>query len=460
MPIYMKKPPANMHQPRTIPFNIIDRSYLIPETTDLAGTHFPMSIITVLRLEHPPTKDDVIAALQRLAQHFPQLRLGYQLNPVKSRWERVPHENLADYLAACVSCIETQTIEIVVSNLIRANNEPFIHPLNIILCGDYLLIRMHHSFGDGQFLFRLNQYLLTALLHPEQLTNLPKFSGWRFPVWKLIWRDLQTARTVFTQWLRTITGAVNEFQQQMSDDNKPKERTPIVSGAPQQVIFRQITMDSMNIIQKIRDKLSQKQRISLNTLIQILIAQRLSELGLLQLATTYSIPVDLHRYLKNPDELYPGNLATQIRIPLPAIDNWVERCYQLQERIDKQLDSAIPLVGLPGEWLLALAGDKTYKSVNRDWLMKSTNTDTRFFVMSNLGNLDNILGKFSEKIQQPNVVIPLTGAPPLVLSLNTYQGQGNIAITYDPRVLEPSQVEDFCMMFESEWLSTKLATVS
>ena len=456
----MKMPPDNMHQPRTIPFNIIDRSYLIPETDNLAGTHFPMSIITTVQLQHPPTKNEVVAALQVLAQQFPQLRLGYQLHPAKSRWEHVPDETLADYLAECVSCIDSQPIELVVSNLVCINNDSLPHPINIILCDDYLLIRMHHSFGDGQFLFRLNQYLLTALLHPEQRTNLPKFSGWRFPVWKLIWRDMHTARTIFTQWLRTISGSVNEFQQQMTDDNSLQERTPVVSGVAQQVTFRQITNENMGIIQIIRDKLSAKQRISLNTLLQILVAERLAEMGLLQHPTTYSIPVDLHRYLKNPDELYPGNLATQIRIPLPAIANWVERCYALQERIDKQLDALMPLVSVPGEWLLALAGDNTYKSVNRDWLMKSTHTDSRFFVMSNLGNLDNILGNFSEKIQQPNVVIPLMGAPPLVLSINTYQGQANIAITYDSRVLELSQVADFCTLFESEWLSTKLAALA
>jgi hypothetical protein len=115
----------------------------------------------------------------------------------------------------------------------------------------------------------------------------------------------------------------------------------------------------------------------------------------------------------------------------------------------------MPLVGVPSEWLLALGGQKTYQSVNRDWLLKSTNTDSRFFVMTNLGNLDMMLGDFDGKIDSPNLIVPLMGAPPLVLSINTYQGQGNIAITYDPRVLDLTQINDFCSMFDVEWLSSR-----
>jgi hypothetical protein len=249
---------------------------------------------------------------------------------------------------------------------------------------------------------------------------------------------------------------VDEYQQQVSATHTQHEREPIVSGAAQAVMFRTIELENLRRIQEIRDKLSGKQHISLNTLLQMLIAERFSEIGLLSPPTTYTIPVDLHRYKKHPDTIYPGNLATQVRITLPRSTNWIENCNTLQKRIDEQLDDMMPLVGIPGEWLLALAGDKTYKAVNRDWLLKSTNTDPRFFILTNLGNLDPILGNFSERLRHPYVIVPLMGGPPLVLSFNTFQGEGHLAVTYDPHVLTPDRITEFCRLFESDWLDTKM----
>jgi hypothetical protein len=440
MLICMKIQRDNMQQPNTIAFNGIDRSYLIPEASD-AETHFPMTVITVLELQTAPTVNDVIRALGLLVQHFPQLRLGYRLQPEKSRWIRIPNAELSDYLASCVTSAATQPIEPLISQMIAENNTPLSHPMAVVLCDKYLILRLHHSFGDGRFFFLLNRYLLTALL------------------WRLIWRDMRIARQVFWRWIRALSGTVDEFQQQVSDANTSQQRTPIVSGLPQCVGLRQIPPDGFELIQKIRDKLSTKKRVSLNTLLQVLVGERLAELGLLRFPTTYSIPVDLHRYLPQPDAIYPGNLATQIRIALPDCASWIERCYALQERIDNQLETFMPLVGMPNEWLLGFGGDKTYKAVNRDWLLKSTNTDPRFFIFTNLGSLDTILGDFGAQIANPQIVTPLMGGPPLVISFNTYQGQANFTITCDPRVISAEEIEIFCVLFTPEWLSHKVATL-
>src|SRR5262245_23789789 len=102
MLICMKMQRVNMQQPNTIAFNSIDRNYLIPEAPD-SDTYFPMSIITVLELKTVPRVESVIHTLHLLVQHFPQLRLGYRLQPEKSWWVRVSDEELAAYLATCVT---------------------------------------------------------------------------------------------------------------------------------------------------------------------------------------------------------------------------------------------------------------------------------------------------------------------------------------------------------------------
>ena len=445
-----------MTYPETIDFNIVDRAFLIPETDDLTGTHFPMTIMSILPLREVPTVADVVRALHLLVERIPHLRLAYQLQPEKSRWIRVPETELESYLESLVRKIDADDIEALVSEHLEENITPISQPIQIIMANQHLVIRMHHSFGDGMFLFFFNQCLLTALFAQDKLDSLPEFSGWRYPMWKLIWRDMTMARTVFWKWLRSLAGIVDEPQLQVAEPPPAEKRRPIVSGVKQCATFRQVAIESLNTLKTIRDKLSEKKRLSMNTLLQILVAERLSEMGLVNLPTKYSIPLDLHRYLKNPHELFAGNLSSQVRVVLPPCDNWMERCHELQARIKAQLDGLMPMVGLPSEWLLALAGDKTYKSVNRDWLLKSIDTDTRFFVLSNLGDLDSMLGDFTDFIHTPNAVTPLMGAPPLVVGINTFQGCMNISLMYDPLVLDTQKIDEFCVMFSPQWLQEKL----
>ncbi len=71
-------------------------------------------------------------------------------------------------------------------------------------------------------------------------------------------------------------------------------------------------------------------------------------------------------------------------------------------------------------------------------------SDPRFFVLTNLGALDE---RFQPLVDQLKglvgvfLLVPLMGGPHLVISVNTLQGQANIAFTYDPRVLTEAQVD-------------------
>jgi hypothetical protein len=156
------------------------------------------------------------------------------------------------------------------------------------------------------------------------------------------------------------------------------------------------------------------------------------------------MPVDLHRYMKQPDVFYPGNLISQIRVTGRAPFDLQAEAVNLQHGVREQLDDMTAMATLPSEWLLMSAGKKIYKSVNRGWLNSSINGDPRFFILSNLGSIDDQFQPLADHLDLSAgiaTIIPLMGGPHLIICLNMLGGQCNLGFTYDPRVLSETDID-------------------
>jgi hypothetical protein len=428
--------------PDSIGLNSIDRWYVVPETDDPEGPFFPMCIVTTVTLKQPPQVTAMVEALRAVERKYPQFRLGYRLDYRRTRYQRIPDGELDSYLASLVQTgpVE-QSHDETISLAIRTNNTPMSQPLAILLQGNRVILKMHHSFGDGKFLFLLMSRLLLALADPaafDRLPYLPPHFG--LPMWRVI---AQSPRQI----ARTFGGFLNTLRQYATPatDAPHKALDPIVSGSEMLVIFKTVPAQTLGAWNDLRASLSSDVHVSLNTLLQVLVSHRLIELGLMSPGPTYTVPVDVHRYLRSPDDYYPGNVASQIRLTLPArpaIDLKAD-CLELQQQANERFERAAPLSAIPMDWLLMLAGDATYKRENRKWLLGAMKTDSRWFVLTNLGSLDSDFEPLAASVDFASgvfLVVPLMGAPPLVLSFNTLGGQGNFAVTYNPRVLSAEQV--------------------
>jgi hypothetical protein len=227
-----------------------------------------------------------------------------------------------------------------------------------------------------------------------------------------------------------------------------------VTGSPMGVRLRLLSSNVMQSLTDLRLELSKTSgvRISLNTLLQVLIGRRLMQLGIGGSCPTYTIPVDLHRYLRDPSEFYPCNLVTQIRIKAiagPAQDLCAD-CIELQRQVDHRLAHAEPLANLLSEALLGLS-DSAFTRTYRAWLLQSINTDKRPFVLTNLGNLDahfDPLRSFVDMTAGIFLAVPLMAGPHLVFSFSTLGTQGHLTTTYDPRVFSADQVEHIHDLFD------------
>jgi hypothetical protein len=446
MPRSMILMSAERRSPQSISLNAGDKLFLIPETEDMSGVHFPMSVIVSVKLRRAASIADLAQAVITLNRRFPQLRLAYQIDPVKDRLVRVSDAHLNDYLASLVQAIDfgNKTLEDVLSELIGANNTPITQPILITTHGPYVIVRLHHSFGDGRFLFQLMGYLLTALLNPDAFSKLPELAPhYSLPAWRIIYQTPKQALRVFAKWIRDLRGSVQEYQRDTaSADTTTLE--PIRTGIPQRTAFRSLSPDMMARMGALRTKISTDEKVSLNTLLQALVAQVLIKQGYTKPPVIYSFPVDLHRYMNKPDDFYPGNLLSQLRITGHAPFDLAAEARFLQAKIRERLEDLTGLATLPSEWLLALAGRKIYKNINRGWLNSSINSDPRFFVLSNIGPIDEHFKAVTEHLDPTEGIaglVPLMGGPHLVVVVNIFQGQSNLVFTFDPRVLTEAQVD-------------------
>src|SRR5215813_11110517 len=108
--------------PETIKLSALDMSFLIPETEDMAGTYFPMSVACVAALKRPIRAEELVTALRQVDQRFPQFRLGYRLDYVHNRWVRIPDAELESYWAGCVEARQSNLdMSEKISEAVRSN---------------------------------------------------------------------------------------------------------------------------------------------------------------------------------------------------------------------------------------------------------------------------------------------------------------------------------------------------
>lgn len=450
--------------PRTIPLNAIDRSYLIPETGNIKGPYFPMSPLGVITLQRTLDPEMVVEALRRLDSHIPQLRLAYTLDLQHSRWQRVPDQQLVSYFSTLVtpSTDPEASLETVLSETICANIEPFQQPLSIILHRNHFIIRINHSFADGMLGAGILKAVLAALAGPEQLGTLPKFERYHgLALWRLIAQNPKRIAQVSKGWFQSLRSYYPTTERDLLPQWHKPDRKPVMCGSPMVVRLFMIDAEAITQLKQLKASLSQDGAVSMNTLLQVLLAHRLHALGYLGQQVTYSIPVDLHRYLENAVEYYPGNLSSQIRVKVTEhpLTNIAAHCHTVEAQVQAQLENAAPLVNLPYEWLMRLAGRRTYNRLNREWLLASIHTDPRLFVLSNLGNLTRAFRDFDDLIDFEAGLYsigPLMGGPPLISTFNIVGKRGHVAVTYDPQIFSQDQIDQIFALFQPNWLETLL----
>ena len=445
--------------PETIPFNAVDRYYLIPESDEPNSAHFPMLVCGGVELNQPLEHGSLMAAFKRINARFPAFRLGYELDIHEDCWRKVA--DLDTHFEQMVQTRPEVPLEIATAEAVRANIVPLSLPLEATIYGNQLTLRIHHSFADGNFGLKLLAHLIVAACDPDAYDHLPDIAmDYSLPIWRIVWDTPRQGMKMLWNWIRTFKSSVTDYKGTGEIVGYSPEL--IRNGAPVRVMRCTLPRSTMSAIGRIRREFSKPVPITLNTLIQVMIAHRLLELGILPPGrpVEYTQPIDLQRY-KRDSVIYAGNLAGQVRLKITPHDLHTDST-EFQTQLEASLSAGLPLATLPSEWLLAATGRRFYKKINRDWLTSSIKTDGRFFVFSNLGILDGDF-KPAQPFLAPHTQMALSGsligAPPLLVLLAILGGEGHLTFTYNPRVLNAAQIEKIAEAFSMEWLSQHQETV-
>lgn len=402
--------------------NQIDRAYLIPQED---GGYFPMSVFGSIRLAEPLPAESLRTALLCLIDSVYAIDQVLDLDT----WRWYAAADREAYVDTILTLDEAADDPNWVGEQVQSNAPLLPRPLQITLGREWLHIKMHHSFGDGRFLSSLMSALL-AETHAPGVCDLPP-AAQTAKVWRVVWSSPGMAWRTFSGMVRSMGEMMGDYQR----DTKAmvsEDREPIRDGSPMAVRHVCLPPEVMARWKQARGK------VTLNTYLQAHLGLVLHQLDYVEAPITYTIPVDLRRYLPEDTPLRRGNLSSQIRVTRPETE-MDALCAALQREIDHKLETAAPLHGLPGEWLFNLAGKRAYERINRDWLLKSTYNDPRFFVLSNVGRIDSLFNP--AQVREIYFTTPLMGAPPLVINFTSYRGQAQMTFTYDPVILADDAID-------------------
>lgn len=448
--------------PNSLPLNVIDRQFLVPETDDFSnGAYLPMTIAAVVHPRQMPSIEELRDALIRLDDSFSHYRLSYRLDPGTPRWVRVPAEDRIAYLNARVQVVEGLTVDEHLAASVQQNLQPLDAPVNVFLCEDAICVHLYHPFGDGRFLFELTARLLAALYRPEYLEQ----SGNRHfvPLREVVMSSLPQAMKVLGHTARRMGEKAGRYITALlpaSNGNGSAYKSvyqPTVSDSDMQVMHIEIPPETMAEIRSIVQHIYPVERISLNTFFQIYFAFRLEQKGLVEWPVELTTLVDLRRYMSDPGTFYPGNCIGNIRLTMQESD-FVAACVDFQTRIAQQVKSAYPLSDIVGNWFLSWAGDTAFKQVLQDWHLKGSVQDRRFFTLTNTGRLDDVFEPVNEYIlPDVRLVTPIMGAAPLVIAFVSYNDYGHFTATYKPDILSR---EDILEIFNFDQVSSVVEEAS
>ncbi len=455
-------PTSMSASPETIRFNAVDRYYLIPESDEPNSAHFPMLVCGGVELNQPLERAQLVAAFKRINARFPAFRLGYALDIHTDCWRKV--SDLEAHFEQLVQISPNTPLEVATAEAVRANIVPLSLPLQATIFGDgrQLTLRIHHSFADGSFGLKLLAHLILAACNADAYERLPDIAmDYGLPIWRIAWDTPRQGMKMLWNWIRTFKSSVTDYKGTGEIVGYSPEL--IRNGSPVGVARFILPRSTMTAIGRIRREFSKPTPITLNTLIQVMIAHRLIELGILppDRPVEYTQPIDLQRY-KRDSVVHAGNLAGQVRLKIMPTTFHAD-CTEFQTKLEANLQDGLPLATLPSEWLLAATGRRFYKKINRDWLTSSIKTDGRFFVFSNLGILDADF-KPAQPFLAPHTQLALSGsligAPPLLVLLAILGGEGHLTFTYNPHVLNVGQIEQIAQAFSAEWLEQQLETAN
>jgi hypothetical protein len=446
-------------RPKSIPLNIIDRKFLVPESEDLiSGPYLPMTIAAVIHLRDPISIQTLQDGLVQTDKLFPQFRLCYTLDLSIPQWVLVNEEVRIEYLKSCVERLSSITIEDHLSTHIQNNFSEIGKPLRIFLFDEAICIHFFHCFGDARFLMQFASILLEVVFQPDKFSPAESWSP--PPLEKLVANDFHQTIQVIGNTIKRLSKTSKKYFGRTPPETKngKNERAifqPTISGSNMKVAHFNVPPSKMAEIRKFIDQLPFSTKISLNTFWQIYFGFRMVELGWIEWPIELTTLVDLRRYYSPTSTFFPGNHISNIRIVINE-STFENALMDFQTQLTEQINNGYPLSDIVMNWILALAGDNTFRKVNRDWYLHKSPKESQFFTLTNIGKLDDQFRSLNDYIMPDiRLVTPIMGAAPLVIAFSSLKDIGHFCVTYKPDFLSKEEIDKLFTLKSPNYFSVR-----
>ncbi|MEO1288156.1 MAG: hypothetical protein AAFV93_10340 [Chloroflexota bacterium] len=447
--------------PETIPLNCIDRVFLIPETEDIHGSYFPVTIGRLTHFKSPITKQQLLDALVRLDDHFPQLRLRYRINVETLKFEKIPDSDRLSYFESLIEEVEGDAEpDDVMADLISYNTMPLGSLYNFRFRNNEFYLKIHHVAGDGRLLESFQQAMMYAIFMPEKLDSLP-YADKKFwiPIQKVIWNNplmgiavlARFAWMIGTRFFKLVVARITGGSAQQNANKKADDSNAITSHTAMGFATAVIEPENFKRLKKLRRQVVEGEKVSLNNILNVELALRLQKMGYLGQRVTYTIPVDLRRYMPKDANFYPSNLSSAIRVTTNSNDP-AKVCQQITAETTRAFYSFEPLIGMPWEWLTGLLPRAMYDRMHRNHRMTAKPDPERFFILSNVGALDRVHGDFNPYIEPLQYGTLAATDTPILIIFGSMHGYGIWTASFNPKIISKEEVQQLMNFNDQPYL--------
>lgn len=403
---------------QTFPLNALDLNFLL--SSDGKSLDLPNSVIFACATQRMLEKDELVDALVELANIYPELRLACTLDYKNLCWVEID-QDYHSFFSQLVSIAQNNSVSERLSTLSRKSE--YLFPFEITVTPTHFFLRQNHVFGDGNFALHLIELLFSVYVNGSD--SLPA---------------LKIAPPISEEFM-----AKYQLDQcaQFIDPNKNQAHFHVQFPQikPAKAITNQIVKTTifdekqLKLLEAIREKLSGKDKISINTLLNVLLSYFFAHEKMQNQKTYLSIPTHLSPYYLS--DIYPYNFITNIDVYIDTPQSSSEL-----RKITQAAQASISQIQKDGSLLnKVIASIKEYQRSPQTMLHQMQQNYLRWFekieqtyVLSNLGIIDAILPITLEKIilnSELFVSAPCIGAQPLTVFVVRVKRQLNLTWVMD-----------------------------
>lgn len=429
--------------------NAFDINFLL--SSDGQHLDLPNSITVSWRVSQPIDAQKLLQAFVQVATRFPELKLATEYKVSTLSWVEV-NQPVAEYFSELIhQTTDTQSESATLSTFIRKSEYQI--PFEVLITPESFFYRQNHHLGDANFALRLLEVVFAVYLNHEDDLN------------RLTIAPPVSTELLLAHQLPRLAEYHDPNQNQLDFHVNVPPISPQDSVKHQVVLHFSLSPDQLAALEQLRSVLSTHAKVSINTLLNVLLSYFFAEQGYQNRRTYFSIPTHLSPYFSSTT-LYPYNFITNIDVYIDTPRN-AGQLATAAALTQTSITLAQKDGSLINKALFALATYATQpetvlaelQRVYLSWFTKIEQT----FVLSNIGHISHLMPRIlAELVLDQHIFLsaPCIGAQPATVFIMRVGRRLNLSWTVDTARIKPSVIQEIMNQLTPERIEKLIADLA